>query len=514
MITINFLQTQPLQKPKRVSRTRLVLTCLISIASLLIGQNSLARVPEDFMERPVIISPAPNSVIPRDQLEIRGTAHNWAHVDITINGSYAGRAAAKNGKGNNAMFSFKPGTLPVGTHWIQASVRSETEVFKSPLTTSVLVHVVEPTPAPTLLTFAGSNDARRPYIRGVAVANTRVDVFIDGKLDQSFEAKGIGPTVSFSVQPRSALTDGFHTVTAKSTGSNGVTSKPSNQRVFLVEVASVSRRTAPGLTGKPSSGPSTPAAPTLLEPKNGSVVSARSANVQGLAHNGLTIQAYVDGLFDQEVPVTSHPSGTGSFSFTTRDLESGSHGVYAIARDNQGRTSSRSNELEFLVAPEGQVQRFTPQGERLVWFPTLPKNEPAKPTTNTGIKPGKSETPTRSSQTNQGSVRGDSATTTATSTMVTSETPESRVSTETDSGIPARVIIGWIILGISILGIIAYAVAAILERGKTKKNTQSNTNSVNFNQPSNPQTPTTNVQTKKPFDDDLGLNDDIPKGYQ
>jgi len=464
------------------------------------------------MERPVIISPAPNAVIPRDQFEIRGTAHNWAHVNIIIDGVRVGRAVTTNGKGNNAMFSFKPESLSVGTHWIQAEVRSETEVFRSPLTASTLVHIVEPTPAPTLFTLARSNDARRPYIRGVAIANTRVELFIDGRLDQSFEANGRGPSVSFSVQPRSALADGFHTVTAKSVNTNGITSKSSNQRVFLVETASISRRTAPGLIGKPSSGPSTPAAPTLLKPENGNVVNARKAQVQGIAHNGLVIQAYVDGLFDQEVPVTSHPSGVGSFSFTTRELESGSHGVYTTARDTQGRTSSRSNELEFLVAPEGEIQRFASNGARSARFQPLPKNEPTQSAPTTAQT--KPETGARPPTKNQGSVKGDSATTTAPSTTVINERNELSASEREESKTPVRVIIGWIILGISALGIIAYVIASILEHQQKNKKTQTVSTSENFHQPTNQQTPTTNVQTKQQLDDDLGMNDDIPKGYQ
>lgn len=513
MITINFLQTKSLPKTNRFSRIRFTLACLISITSLLIGNNSLAKVPEDFMERPIIITPSSNSVVPRDQFEIRGTAHNWAHVNITIDGVYAGRATSMNGKGSNATFSFKPGTLSVGTHWIQAEVRSETEVFRSPLTTSVLVHVVEPTPAPTLLTFAGSNDFRRPYIRGVAVANTRVDIFVDGRLDQSFDARGVESTISFSVQPRTALANGFHTVTAKSTNVNGTTSKPSNQRVFLVEAASTSSRNAPGLTGKPSTGPSNPAAPTLLRPENGNVVNARKAQIQGVAHNNLTIQAYVDGSLEHEIPVTSHLSGTGSFSFATRELESGFHNVYAIARDTQGRTSSRSNELEFLVAPEGQVQQFTSNGERSVWFPTLPIHEPGKQTPTAQPKP--TTQTTRPSNVNQGRVNGDQATTTATSTAVTNGTNESSGSERRESGVPARVIIGWIILGISILGIIAYAIAAIIEHRQKKQTTQIPSSSVNFHQSSNQQKQTTNnIPAQKQTDDELGLNDDIPKGYQ
>lgn len=507
MISINFLQ---IKTKKTFGSTWLkpLIAGFMLFVTLCTGTSAFAKVPEDFMNRPVVLFPTQGMIVPKDQFEIRGTAHNWAHVDIRIDGVYVGRATTARGRGSNATFVFKPTSISTGTHWIQAEVRSETEVFRSPLTTSVMVEVVEPTPAPTLLTFIGSGDYQRPYIRGVAVNNTNVSIYVDGKLDQTFEARGVGPTISFSVQPQHALSQGFHTVTAKSTNVSGVMSISSNQRVFLVEAAGMKAVNAPGLTGKPSTGPSNPKAPTLTLPQSGTVINAKQATIHGVSQNGLTIQAYVDGALKEEVPVTNHPSGTGSFSFNTGVLESGAHGVYATSRDEQGNVSSHSNELEFMIAPEGSVPVFNPNGETSRWFPQLPSTEDVQKKSSQPTESTKESQPTSQ----RGSVQGEATTTPVTPTT----TPTSESDDPEATGTPARVIIGWIILGISVLGILAYIIAAILEHKQKKQHTEqpalTQKNTVNFTQSTTGQ-PNSSQTTKQP-NDDLGLDDDIPKGYQ
>ncbi len=88
-------------------------------------------------------------------------------------------------------------------------------------------------------------------------------------------------------------------------------------------------------------------APTLFTPF-GKIIDPERPVVSGLAKNDSIIKIYIDNELENQFWVNNNPSGTASFLYSLKTpLKRGSHLVYAIAQDKDGKESKKSNNLYF-----------------------------------------------------------------------------------------------------------------------------------------------------------------------
>ncbi|MDD5528352.1 MAG: hypothetical protein PHO56_05305 [Patescibacteria group bacterium] len=88
--------------------------------------------------------------------------------------------------------------------------------------------------------------------------------------------------------------------------------------------------------------------PTLLTPRQTACVP--NPYVSGFSANKTLVRVYIDDKLFTAIPINSNSSSTSFFSYAPMaGIERGQHFVYAIAEDNNGNKSVRSNSLTFCV---------------------------------------------------------------------------------------------------------------------------------------------------------------------
>jgi len=103
-------------------------------------------------------------------------------------------------------------------------------------------------------------------------------------------------------------------------------------------------------------------APTMIEPDENTITGKVKPFVTGLTVNGTKVHVFIDGTYNGKTEFLEHVSGTANFVYRPfLNLGIGSHTIWTIAEDAQGRKSSPSNILYFNIEkPLPSPTIFTP----------------------------------------------------------------------------------------------------------------------------------------------------------
>lgn len=181
------------------------------------------------------------------------------------------------------------------------------------------------TAAPVILAPANGSlsNNRTPVYSGAAVAGGTVTLYVDGNSVGTTTASG----GNFSLAQPTALSDGSHTVYATAQSSGQTVSANSNTNTFTIDATA-------------------PAAPVVVSPANGSIVSNNRPSVSGAAEASSSIKIFVDGTLQG----TTTTSNSGNYAFQlTASLAEGSHTVRTTATDAAGNGSANSNTNTFTI---------------------------------------------------------------------------------------------------------------------------------------------------------------------
>ncbi|SEK36959.1 Ig-like domain (group 3) [Stigmatella aurantiaca] len=272
---------------------------------------------------PVVITPADGATLSDSTPTYSGTAEAGATVTVIVDGTPAGTATAN----TSGAWSFTP-TVPLadGPHTVRATASDAAGNVSPP--SNVNTFTIDTTAPAAPVIVAPAQGAvlmdTTPSYSGTADAGTTVTVIVDGTPVGTTTANASG---TWSLTPTTALADGSHTVKATATDSVGNVSPESNTHTFIVDTTA-------------------PAAPVVITPADGAVLSDNTPTYSGTAEAGATVTVIVDGS-----PVgTTQADASGNWSFTpTVGLSADTHQVKATATDAAGQTGPESNTHTFVV---------------------------------------------------------------------------------------------------------------------------------------------------------------------
>jgi hypothetical protein len=265
---------------------------------------------------PTISAPSANDVLATGSPTIAGHAEPGSTVVVIIDGQPAGTATTN----ASGAWAFTPPTaLTDGTHSVAATSRDAAGNV-SPASSAVPFTVDTTAPVAPVVTApaAGSstNDATPP-ITGTAEAGSTVSVVVDGVSLGTAVADATG---AWTFTPATALANGSHSVTATSRDEAGNVSPASTAVVFSVDTLA-------------------PAAPVIVSPAAGEVVTTATPVITGTAEAGSTVQVFVDGVMVGVV--TADAAGNWTLALAAgQTLLDGAHTVKAIATDAAGNSSA------------------------------------------------------------------------------------------------------------------------------------------------------------------------------
>jgi len=91
-------------------------------------------------------------------------------------------------------------------------------------------------------------------------------------------------------------------------------------------------------------------APTLIAPDQTVATAKLKPPITGLSKSGSLVKIYIDGVYNGKTQILNHPSGTANFVYLPfLNLSRGSHQVYAVAEDSDGKLSLQSSILNFKI---------------------------------------------------------------------------------------------------------------------------------------------------------------------
>ncbi len=205
-------------------------------------------------------------------------------------------------------------------------------------TSHVTIDTVAP-PAPSTPDLATASDSgssstdditsvTTPLFTGTAEAASTVKLY-DGAV---LIGTGIATGGNYSITV-SALSDGAHSITAKSTDSANNVSPPSPALIVTIDTA-IATPSAPDLTAATDSGAS----------NTDNVTNVNTPTFTGTAEAGSTVT-----LYDGATLVGSGIATAGSYSLTSSTLTNGSHTIKVRATDAAGNVSSFSTTLTVVI---------------------------------------------------------------------------------------------------------------------------------------------------------------------
>ncbi len=182
-------------------------------------------------------------------------------------------------------------------------------------------------PTPLIIEITG-----QPFlISGEAKIDTEILIYLDDKFINyaSISAKD-KQTETFDYQLPADLTPALHKVIVVAREKTTlVLSPPSPETFFYV---------------------GSPPAPTLLEPNEKTITGKVKPIILGLTVTNTAVKIFIDGVYNGQTAILSHPSGTANFAFEpVTNLKLGKHQLQARAADNQGRESDLSTVLNFMI---------------------------------------------------------------------------------------------------------------------------------------------------------------------
>lgn len=213
-------------------------------------------------------------------------------------------------------------------------------------------------PTPQIYNVVHSTDnSYRPWVIGWTPNEVEVEIFMD-EVSQGFAkvVKDNSGTASFGWSPQHDLPLGWHEFRVRGKYHDNFSDLG-------------------GVIGYKVS-PPTPA-PIIFTPEDFSDYVL----IKGLIKNNLTIKIYIDEKLMADFSVPNHPSGTTNFWFKARNLLNGVHQVYAVAYDDTGKPSKKSEIINFKTEQQKITKGEDEQTEDLL-MPTT-NQVIDKPTTGT-----------------------------------------------------------------------------------------------------------------------------------
>jgi hypothetical protein len=170
----------------------------------------------------------------------------------------------------------------------------------------------------------------KPVINGSTGDNTLVKIYIDGIYNGKTDfLAGDSNRISFAYQSFVDLKSGPHSIWAIAEDREGGKSQPSN--IFNFEVKA----------GVPT--------PTLFMPVVNGDTNYERPFIVGLSKNNLVVKVFIDDTSSGEVKISGNTDTVSFYYKPAQPLSIGSHTVYSIAIDNDGRESKKSNIVNFKV---------------------------------------------------------------------------------------------------------------------------------------------------------------------
>ncbi len=187
---------------------------------------------------PSLISPNTKTVTGFPKPLVTGLTVSGTRVHIYIDGVYNGKTGYLTHPSGTANFAYRPFlNLSVGEHTVWA-VAEDAQHHKSQPSATLRFRIEPPMPAPTLFQPVVNKHTtyRRPFIVGLAKNGSRVQIFIDQKLNGEIKVKDHpSGTASFAYKPFVALASGKHIAWAVAFDERGKESRWSNIISFWIK---------------------------------------------------------------------------------------------------------------------------------------------------------------------------------------------------------------------------------------------------------------------------------------
>ena len=184
-------------------------------------------------------------------------------------------------------------------------------------------------------------------ISGTAEAESRVDIYDNDQL-LGVDMADADEIFALAVQ---GLTEGKHTLTAKTTDAAGNISDVSASVMLIVDITA-------------------PTSPALLSPVDGSITNQNELILEGTAEAESSVTLLDSGV----ILGTAAANIDGVFSYTTPNLADGNHSFSAIATDAAGNVSEAPTTVDVLVdtvVPKRPIPLSPADGIILNALPTL-----------------------------------------------------------------------------------------------------------------------------------------------
>jgi hypothetical protein len=283
-------------------------------------------------------------------VQIKGETLEGTEVLIYDNLRFIGLVDGERSLANDKVeFVYKTvNLLTEGKHSFRVLARNKTSMVLSVFSNEIKFNIAPKpvagqTPAPTLI--QPKEDAItakvKPYITGLSVNNTKVNIYIDGILNGgSNRLTHDSGTANFAYKPYLNLNVGRHTVWAVAIDERGNVSKPSNILTFNIE----EQLPAPVIKEESS--------------LDGQV------RISGVVKSGLTIKVFQDHKVIQTLKTGTSSTNVSGFVFNVNNnLNKGEHLFYVTAVDSRGKESKWSNIVYKKSLPSTVVNKETVKEE-------------------------------------------------------------------------------------------------------------------------------------------------------
>ncbi|WNG16627.1 adventurous gliding motility protein AgmC [Cystobacter fuscus] len=287
---------------------------------------------------PVIVTPPNGAVLNTSPTAISGTAeaNTTLSLVLTTGTTSTTYTVPVDASGNWSLNSPTLPTLPDGSYTVTATTRDAAGNTSPPsLPSTFTVDTVAPA-APVIVTPPNGAPlgASPTAISGTAEANTTLSLVLTTGTTSTTYTVPVDASGNWSLNSPTlpTLPDGSYTVTATTRDAAGNTSPPSLPSTFTVDTVA-------------------PAAPVIVTPRNGAVLSASPAAISGTAEANTTLSLVLTtGTTSTTYTVPVDASGNWSLTGPTLPtLGNGSYTATATTRDAAGNTSPPSTPSTFKI---------------------------------------------------------------------------------------------------------------------------------------------------------------------
>jgi gliding motility-associated-like protein len=280
---------------------------------------------------PVVIVPANGSMVSTATPTYAGTAPAGSVVTVYVDGSSLANTTTANTAGNWAIT--QPSALVQGSHTIYATAQtSGSSVSVNSNTNTFIVDAIRPTVVISSTVGASGGSTGTSPVPVTVTFSEAVTGFVAGDITTTNATisgfSGSGTTYTFNATPTAsgAVTISIAANVAQDAAGNGNTAASPFSITYAQAVT---------------------AAPVVIVPANGSMVSTTTPTYGGTAPAGSTITIYSDGL---SLASTTTANSAGNWAITQpAALAQGSHTVYATAQLSGSSVSANSSTNTFTV---------------------------------------------------------------------------------------------------------------------------------------------------------------------